>query len=553
MPESYTFNLADEPWLPCLRADGALVTLSLRDLLLQAHQIQDLVPDSPTQYPPLLRLILAVVHRAVGTDDHPGPRTEEEWRALWKMDRLPADRITRYLDRFRDRFDLFHDETPFAQAAGLRARSGETKTIGLLIPYVAAGNNVPLFSAARDADPPPLSPAEAARWLVHAHAWDTAAIKTGAEDDPQVKNGKTTGNPTGPLGQLGVLIPTGPTLRHTLLCNLRILTSQISGSGDAPLWERPPLGPQWRERTPAGLLDLYTWPSRRIRLIPEPADDGVRVRRVVLCAGDRLRLHELYGIEPHCAWRRSRPQEKKLGRGVVYMPVTHRPGRQLWRGLGPVLAREALTGIDGPNSKVPAMLEQLADHADTLEELAGVPLRLRGIGMTYGNQSAIIDETYSDVLPLPVALLGAQESVWEPVVLDAVRAAEAVARHLAALASNLAKAAGCDDDRLLDARRDQASTRLYADLDHPFRQWLARIDDLTPRAARDEWRDTVRKSALQIADDLIGRVSPRAVRGRTVETSPNKTPRLTSALAEIWFRAALKKELPPDNPEEMQG
>jgi hypothetical protein len=30
-----------------------------------------------------------------------------------------------------------------------------------------------------------------------------------------VKGGKTNGNPTGPLGQLDVLIPTGPTLWHS--------------------------------------------------------------------------------------------------------------------------------------------------------------------------------------------------------------------------------------------------------------------------------------------------------------------------------------------------
>jgi len=114
-----------------------------------------------------------------------------------------------YLDRHAERFDLFHPDFPFAQVAGLHTVKDETKPVSLLLPAVATGNNVPLFSARTEADPPALTPAEAARALLAAQCWDTAAIKSGAAGDPQVKYGKTTGNPTGPLGQLGVVVPWG--------------------------------------------------------------------------------------------------------------------------------------------------------------------------------------------------------------------------------------------------------------------------------------------------------------------------------------------------------
>ncbi|WP_433235203.1 type I-E CRISPR-associated protein Cse1/CasA [Actinomadura nitritigenes] len=537
-----TFNLVDDPWLPCLLIDGTATSLSLRQALLRAHEIQDLALDTATQYPPILRLMLAVIHRAAGNGPHPGPRSAKEWILLWEQGHLPADPINRYLNDVRHRFDLFHPQTPFGQVAGLRSSNDETKTIALAIPFLAAGNNAPIFSSVRDQEPPSLTPAEAARWLLHALAWDTAAIKTAAAGDPKAKAGKTTGNPTGPLGQLGVLIPTGTTLWHTLMYNLMILGNDNSGSGDMPSWERPPADARWREHIPAGLLELYTWLGRRIRVVAETTLDGPRVRRLVLCAGDRLRTADLYQTEPHTAWRRSIAQEKKLGR-TVFMPIVHQPGRQLWRGLGAILAHQSVTDTAPDELKPPDVLVQLRRLASG--PLAGKLLLLRAIGMTYGNQNATIEETYVDDLPVPVAVLGLNDLRWEKAALDGVRDAECAARHLGTLAANLAKAAGCKDDRLLNGRRDNARMSLYATLDQRFRRWIATLDGGgLPQEAAYQWRSTVRLRTHQIADELLWRVPPTAIRGRLVNLARDRTEWLDAALAESRFRRALDTDLP---------
>ncbi len=536
------FNLVDEPWLPCLLVDGTAKPLSLRQALIRAHEIQDLALDVATQYPPILRLMLAVVHRAVGQWPHPGPRSSQEWISLWEPGRLPVDSINRYLDTVRDRFDLFHPQKPFGQVAGLRSGNGETKTIALAIPFLAAGNNAPIFSAVRDHEPPSLTPAEAARWLLHAHAWDTAAIKTAAVGDPKAKAGKTTGNPTGPLGQLGVLIPTGPTLWHTLMYNLMILNGTNSGSGDMPSWERPPVDPSWRERTLAGLLDLYTWLGRRVRLVADITPDGPRVRRLVLCAGDRLRTPDLWQIEPHTAWRRSSVQEKKLGR-TVFMPITHRPQRQLWRGLGTILAHQSVTDTTHEEFKPPEVLVQLRFLAKG--PLAGRLLLLRAFGIVYGAKSATIDDTYVDDLPLPIAVLHSTGDRWEHVALNGVRDAEATARHLGTLAVDLAKAAGCKDDRVLKGRRDDARMSLYATLDQQFRRWLAGLGgDRPPQEASEQWGSTIRARTYQIADRLLLQVPPSAIRGRLVRSGRDRTEWIDAALAERRFRRDLDTALP---------
>ena len=536
------FDLVDEPWLPCLMTEGSTRELGLRDVLLGAHLVRELSLDVPTQLPPVLRLLLAIVHRALrqpGTSG--GPRSRQAWTHLWELAAPPRDPVSRYLDESRDSFQLFHPAAPFMQVAGLETTSGEAKTVAQLIPFAAKGNNAPLFSAARDDDPPSLTCGEAARWLLHVHAWDTAAIKTGAIGDSHVKGGKTTGNPVGPLGQLGVLIPAGRTLWHTLLFNLLVLGDETSPADDGPAWEAGPLSAQWQERHPRGVLDLYTWPGRRIRLVPEQTASGVRVRHAIVAAGDRIAdITTLTRLEPHTAWRRSEAQENRRKRPRVYMPVRHQPGRQLWRGLGPILAQAQADrpGAEDQN-RGPLVLEQLAGRA---EQLQGEPIRLFGTGITYGNQFAVIEETYADIMPLPVAVL-ADRGGWEAAALDAVRAAEDAAKALANLTANLARAAGCDDGRLLNNRRGEARARLYAELDRRFRKWIAGLGETIGGSAEalSRWRNQVRERADQIASELIDTVPPKAVRGREVQLSRERSQLVNAARAEIWFNRALRE------------
>jgi CRISPR system Cascade subunit CasA len=533
-----SFDLLNEPWLPCLMTEGGTTDLGLRQVLLDAHLVRELSLDVPTQFPPVLRLLLAIVHRAVrqpGTSG--GPRSTDAWEHLWDLKALPGDPISRYLDEHRDRFQLFHPADPFMQVAGLKTASAEAKPVTQLIPFAATGNNAPLFSAARDADPPSLTCAEAARWLLHVHAWDTAGIKTGAAG---VKGGRIYGNPTGPLGRLGVLVPIGRTLWHTILLNLLVLDDDISPAGDLPTWEGGPLTAEWHERHPLGVLDLYTWPVRRVRLQPEATADGVRVRHAFVTAGDRIAdLTVLTSFEPHTAWRRDDMQERKLKRAPVYTPVRHQPGRELWRGLGPILA-QARADRPSPQERGPRVLGQLADRAHLL---LGERILLSGTGITYGTQAAVIDETYADTMPLPIAMLADRGADWEATVLDAVRAAEEAATALAALTANLARAAGCDEDGLLTGRRRAARTRLYAELDSRFRRWIAELGGSAakPDEALGRWRTEVREQAERIAGEMLGAVPPDAVRGRDVQLSRERHELINAARAEIWFNAALRK------------
>ena len=273
--------------------------------------------------------------------------------------------------------------------------------MSLLLAAVAAGNNVPLFSSSTDAAPPRFSPAAAARALLAAHCWDTAAIKSGANGDPAVKNGKTTGNPKGPVGALGVTVPLGPTLAHTLLLNTPIVRQGLK-SQDRPQWRAEPSTAAWSSRPALGLMDLLTFQSRRIRLVPEitadgPGDAAVTVSQVVLAAGDRLL--ELPEYEPHTMWRRE--AKPKAGTPPRH-PVRHQAGKETWRGLAALLAAKTPTP-EGVSTT--ALLDQLASLRAEDYVPDALPLQVLTVGVLYGNQSAVVEDVLADVIPLPVVAL----------------------------------------------------------------------------------------------------------------------------------------------------
>ena len=73
-----TFNLIDEPWIPCTMLDGARRSLGLRETLTQAQAIRELGGDSPLEVAALHRLLLAVLHRNFDIGD------SQQWGALWE-------------------------------------------------------------------------------------------------------------------------------------------------------------------------------------------------------------------------------------------------------------------------------------------------------------------------------------------------------------------------------------------------------------------------------------------------------------------------------------
>jgi CRISPR system Cascade subunit CasA len=307
------FDLVSRPWILTRRLDGRIGEVGLEELFATAHNLRAIVGEVPTQTFALVRLLLAILHRA--TD---GPPDGHAWGALWHDAALPAADVADYLDAFRDRFDLLHPTTPFYQVADLRTAKGEVFGLDRLIADVPTGE--PFFTTRLKAGVERISPAEAARWVAHCQSFDPSGIKSGAVGDPRVKNGKGYPIGTGWAGSLGGIFVEGRTLRETMLLNLIPAAHLRSDERDRPVWERPPQTacedvPGGRE--PYGPLDLYTWQSRRIRLFGD--DDAIT--GVIVANGDQLRPQNRHDLEPMSAWRRSQAQEKTLKQPLIYMPL----------------------------------------------------------------------------------------------------------------------------------------------------------------------------------------------------------------------------------------
>ncbi|MER6010191.1 type I-E CRISPR-associated protein Cse1/CasA [Streptomyces bluensis] len=551
------FNLATEPWIPVLRQQGQVAQVSLQTALLDAHKIQSLVPPIPTMVPALLRqVLLPVTLHALGA-----PRSPDEWQrrfAQGQFSTVQQEELRSYLlQEHLDDLDLLSTTRPFAQVAELTATNNETKPTSLLMPGVASGNNVPLFSALTEADTPELTPAEAALWLLHTHCWDTAAIKTGAKGDPQVKAGKTTGNPTGPLGQLGVIVPMGRTLYETLILNQPYRYDGLA-TADRPHWaaatEKYPLlpgetdarTPQWSTRAPRGEMDLMTWQSRRIRLIPANTPDGIRITSVVVSAGDRLENTPEY--EPHTAWTCT---AKPAAGRPPQRPRRHLSGRSAWQGLDTLLALALPTDGDGRYTSV--LLRQIGELEAEGHLPPGYPLRLATYGLEYGNQSAVVENAITDSMPLPTASLAAENSDVRAALLEAAGQADRASRATDRLLMDLRRAGG--GEPLPRDKGNRPSQRLLYTLDPSMRLLLAQLRDVGDdidllEEEMTQWETTAWRAAWSLAEQLLVSAPPQAFGGRDSKEGTFRTALaergLRSALYAVFPRAAEARRLPTE-------
>lgn len=540
-----TFDLTSEPWLPVQRVDGAEQELSLVEVFAQAELLRGITGDVATQEFALYRLLLAIVHDAID-----GPADTDEWQKLWRNG-LPVDRITAYLAEHRDRFDLLHPATPFFQTPELHTSRNEIGSLNKIVADVPDGAG---FFTMRATGVDRLSFAEAARWLVHAHAYDTAGIKTGVVGDRRVKAGKCyagQGCTVAWAGNLGGVLVEGNNLRETLLLNLIAFEDaedaanfRIHPERDAPAWRRPPSRPgpvDELELTtrPAGPRDLYTWQSRRIRL----HFDSAGVYGAVLTYGDPLDSPNRFRNEPMSAWRRSRPQEKKLGRPVIYMPRTHEPGRSAWRGLGALVTGQAAgwrARDEDPRLARPGIVHWIASLCTAGALPPDFLIRTRLYGAVYGTQQSVIDEIVADEVAMPIVLLREQDAELGRAAVSAVADAEQAVWALGNLAANLARARGGEPDPAAERARERG----FAALDGPFRTWLAGLHPGDAEDQRARWHQQAAGILRALGDELITEAGDAAWDGRVTPAKDGKQIWLNTASARGIFYSGLRKALP---------
>lgn len=544
------YNLLDEPWIPVRLVDGTITDVGLLELLRRTTDIADLACELPTQSIAIQRLILAIAYR-VAT-----PRDARDWARQWD-DGAPTEQMIEYLERWRDRFYLFGGRFPFMQVADLRTAKDAVSGLEKLIADVPNGEQ---FFTTRHGRALACIPAsEAARWLVHAQAYDPSGIRSGAVGDSQVKGGK--GYPIGPAwcGHLGLVWLKGKDLDETLVLNLiPASTAALRGVDSSTDWGAcswEDLEPENSVRGDYSLLDpagtpkelsiprLLTWHSRRIRLV----GDLSGVTGVVLAQGDKLAPQEMRLYEPQSLWRYSTPQSKKF-KTDVYMPRKFEAGRALWRNLpGTLPTVTTVQGVDKQPKQefLPSATLSFHYQLDNASIQTTYPkvMRIQAVGVTYGPQESTFEDIYSDELTLSVAVMRVEREDLSAEIDRQVRLTEEVARDVGTLAANLARAAGESGDGAGDGARDRAKELFFSAVDSDFRSWLTQVDG--HESGRDigrRWECTLRQHATDIQTELVRGTSSSAIIGRDTGRGY-----MNVGIAENYFRSALNKRLPVQN------
>ncbi|UMP07062.1 type I-E CRISPR-associated protein Cse1/CasA [Amycolatopsis sp. EV170708-02-1] len=472
------FDLSVEPWIPVVRLDGTREDVSLHDVLLQAHEIRRIVGETPPMTAALYRLLLALLHRVYG------PARRGDWGELWSAKAFSVAPLDRHLEAHE--FDLFHPEVPFLQCPALPEEKGST--VAKLIPHKSVGNNATLFDHTVVSDRVEVSPTAAARWLVTAQAFDPGGMKTPYEKDKSSERA--------PCSSLGVVLLEGRTLKETLLLNAVSYDPQaekppMTTMEDAPAWERGAPLPTPGSRDPLGWTDLLTWPSRRIRLIPEVVDGEQIVTRVVLTPGVRLK-GSLPDLEIMAAFRTPRAVNGKIKPGTPMLPIRLHPVRGVWRHSVELLLHDPRE--EERTRQRPRALKQIAD----LTEAGYIPddtvYTLRVFGQKLDKNASVVEGYLEEEVPAPVALIRATDKELAGLIGTAIELADEAGAALRGMQREYHKDMRAEPDVTLDLAYWPALAR-------PFEVFLravntARLQGASERSAVTAWR----RAVLRIAE-----------------------------------------------------
>ncbi|MGJ3509021.1 type I-E CRISPR-associated protein Cse1/CasA [Enemella sp. A6] len=525
-----SFNLLNEPWVPVIMTDGTTTDLSLIECFERAGEVRRISGDLPTQSFAILRVLLAICHDAIGFHDL------DEVADLID-EGLPVDRVVEYLTALEGRFDLFDPKRPFFQVATLRTAKDEASPLNKLISDVPNGH--PFMTTRGGEALDCITAAEAARWLIHAQAFDPSGIRSAAVGDPETSGGR--GYPIGPswVGQIGGIVLHGHTLAETLTYNI---CPTPNDPKNRPVWaqEKPHTERRQMEPAPAGPVELLVWQSRRIRLVGDR--DGVT--GVVLAQGDKMTPQNRQDIEHMTAWRYSKPQTKKFGIDV-YMPLEHDPARSAWRGVPNLLGSAGLNDV-GKEASLPPETIITLQSIDAGDADLPLTVTVEAVGLMYGPQNAVIEELVNDSLDLRLGILGEKSGAVRVMVNDAVQLADTCVWQLGNFASNLVAAAGDFDG--IEGAKDHAMFLGWSAIDDAAREWLAGLSESTDTIeAMREWQQVLRAALTGVAVRLAADSSPAAVTGRLT-----KRGFMTAAKAESIYHGVLRKELPLAYPKQKE-
>jgi CRISPR system Cascade subunit CasA len=373
-------NVAFDPWIPVVTLEGKPKLASLCEVLTQGHLLADL-SVRPHERVSLMRLFLCVAHAALD-----GPKDYDEWREV--PARLP-DAARKYLEKWRDSFELFHPTKPWLQIASLESGKsaeegwGSVSKLGF---FMASGANTTLFDHEgmdNDGRHIPLAATVLSMLsfqcfspggLISQVMWNGVQTSKSSKDGPCVS-----------ASMVHALVRR-ENLMLTIRANLPTYEDVAFAYGDHPIGH-----PVW-ETLPKSLNDE----SAKRNATQSYVGRLVPLTRVIRLNQDGSRMLMGEGLpyppftdgfpaEPTSIVIVRRTKDKKPERGLL----SYRPGQALWRELAAMVVRRNAEGVGGPLSLrslgdgdscdlvVAALARDQATILDTAESVYSVSPKLR--------------------------------------------------------------------------------------------------------------------------------------------------------------------------------
>ena len=462
------FNLLDEPWIRVMTKDYEIKEVSLTEVLIHSHEYADFAGELEAQNVAVLRLSLAVLYTVFYRYNVDGElekiddmeMAHDRWEDLWVEGHFPEEVIRNYLKKYRDRFWLFHPQTPFYQVN--EAKKGTEYTAAKLNGEISeSSNKIRMFATRSGERKLQLTYAEAARWLLFINGFDDTSAK------PRQKGLPSPG--AGWIGRLGIVEAIGHNLFETLMLNLVFDQVGDNWTDNRPVWEKAPKGDERTEiPLPNNPAELLTLQSRRLLLIRK---NGF-VTGYYLLGGDFFQKVNAF-TEKMTAWSLV---TNKSSDTEDFQPKRHDPQKQMWREFGNLFFEERESENEKIGKRLPGVVDWISELR-TEGRLGKIgkssKITFRSVSVQYGDKDFFIADTFSDSLSFHSDILRREKHMlWGRRIEDEVKKCDDLARLIEELSRKLNLSVGSEQSG------EAAKAEFYRQIDLPFRRWLGQREGL---------------------------------------------------------------------------
>lgn len=529
------YNLIDEDWIPVLLDNsGEVKKVNLKELFENSQNYVSLACDTKTQEFAILRFLLSILQTVFSRFDSEGEKYEyieldenfkpiekvsqdyEEnyvedlfgtWETLFNEREFP-DIISKYLDKWHDRFYLFDDKYPFYQVRAdlitpdkidKNRKVGSISGKNINRKISESGNKIALFSPKYEYknNKEILSEDEIARWLLTLHGYIGTSDKTKFKGDTKTSS-------KGWLFDIGGLYLSGENLFETLLFNTVLVDSFESYKNiQRPCWEYSPselIDRYLTSNNPDNLAELYTTWSRAVYIDPE-TDASKPFEMNIVKVPDVNKVNNF--LEPMTIWRFNREGDNK----GKFTPKKHVLNQSMWRSFGNIIEEDIIKEENESknekktNNKMPGIIEWYKTLSDVLEidniTLNSVSMKDDGNATSW----VPVDEICDSLSIADIIITDDDENGWKNRILQTISDTKyCVSAIYKRFIQDIKEIRNLESKLFVDQNVEE----LYFIIDEPFRDWITSIDKNDSKDEKcNEWKITLRRLVLNQANSLI--------------------------------------------------